>query len=107
LGIEEYNILGSGLRKGDQQGLYCMKSEFWYRCWKLCIMVKGYLSYTAFLQLLNKIHYYYGSTVLLLNSGRFSVSWSFTQSVGLLGRGISQSQGFYLHTGQHNHTINA
>jgi hypothetical protein len=30
----------------------------------------------------------------------------FTQSVGLLGRGISPSQGFYLHTGQHKHRIN-
>jgi hypothetical protein len=36
-----------------------------------------------------------------------SVSWSFTKSVGLLGRGISPSQGRYLHTGQHKHTINA
>jgi hypothetical protein len=31
----------------------------------------------------------------------------FTQSVGLLGRGISPSQGRYLHTGQHKHRINA
>jgi hypothetical protein len=31
----------------------------------------------------------------------------FTQSVGLLGRGISLSQGHYLHTGQHKHNINA
>jgi hypothetical protein len=30
----------------------------------------------------------------------------FTQSVGLLGRGISPSQGLYLHIGQHKHTIN-
>jgi hypothetical protein len=29
------------------------------------------------------------------------------QSVGLLGRGISPSQGRYLHTGQHKHRINA
>jgi hypothetical protein len=29
------------------------------------------------------------------------------QSVGLLGRGISPSQGCYLHTGQHRHRINA
>jgi hypothetical protein len=33
----------------------------------------------------------------LLDLGRFSVSLSFTQSVGLLRRGISQSQGRYLH----------
>jgi hypothetical protein len=31
----------------------------------------------------------------------------FTQTVGLLGRGISPSQGRYLHTGQHKHRINA
>jgi hypothetical protein len=30
---------------------------------------------------------------------RFSVSRSYTQSVGFLERGISQSQGRYLHTG--------
>jgi hypothetical protein len=30
-----------------------------------------------------------------------------TQSVGLLGRGISTSQGRYLHTEQHKHWINA
>jgi hypothetical protein len=36
----------------------------------------------------------------------FSVSLSFTQSVGLLGRGISPSQGRYLHTEQHEHRIN-
>jgi hypothetical protein len=32
-----------------------------------------------------------------------AVSWSYTQSVGLLGRGIGPSQGRYLHTGQHKH----
>jgi hypothetical protein len=37
----------------------------------------------------------------------FSVSWSYTQSVGLLGRGISPSQGRYLHTEQHKNRINA
>jgi hypothetical protein len=31
----------------------------------------------------------------------------FTQSVGLLGRGIGPSQGHYLHTEQHKHRINA
>jgi hypothetical protein len=45
----------------------------------------------------------YGSTGL----AAFSVSWSFTQSVGLLWRGISPSQGRYLHTGQHTHTTNS
>jgi hypothetical protein len=36
---------------------------------------------------------------------RFSVSSSCTQSVELLGRGISPSQGQYLHTKQHKHRI--
>jgi hypothetical protein len=31
----------------------------------------------------------------------------FTQTVGLLGRVISPSQGLYLHTGQHKHRISA
>jgi hypothetical protein len=31
----------------------------------------------------------------------------FTQTLGLLGRVISPSQGHYLHTGQHRHRINA
>jgi hypothetical protein len=34
------------------------------------------------------------------------VPWSYTQSIGLLGRGISSSQGRYLHTGQHKHRMN-
>jgi hypothetical protein len=37
----------------------------------------------------------------------FSVSWSYTQLVGLLGWGISPSQGLYLHIEQHKHRINA
>jgi hypothetical protein len=49
----------------------------------------------------------YGSTALFWYVATFLVSWSFTQSVGLLGRGIGQSQGRYLHTGQHKHRINA
>jgi hypothetical protein len=37
----------------------------------------------------------------------FSVSSSYTQSVGLLGRGISPSQGLYLYREQRKHRINA
>jgi hypothetical protein len=43
----------------------------------------------------------------LLGLGRFPVSWSYTQSVGLLGRGINLLQGIYIHTEQHKHKINA
>jgi hypothetical protein len=46
------------------------------------------------------------STALCWTLADFSVSWS-TQSVGLLGREISRSQGLYLHTEQHKHRINA
>jgi hypothetical protein len=37
----------------------------------------------------------------------FSFVIFFTQTVGFLGRGISPSQGHYLHIGQHKHRINA
>jgi hypothetical protein len=50
---------------------------------------------------------YYGCTAHLLDLGRFSVSWSHTPSVGLLGRGISPLQGLCLHTEQHKHRIKA
>jgi hypothetical protein len=36
----------------------------------------------------------------------FTVSWSYTQSAGLLGRGISPSQRLYLYTEQQKHKIN-
>jgi hypothetical protein len=38
--------------------------------------------------------------------GPFQFIDLFTQSVGLLGRGISPSEGRYLHTEQHKHRIN-
>jgi hypothetical protein len=43
----------------------------------------------------------------LLGPGLFSFVIFFTQTVGLLGRVISPSQGRYLHTGQHKHRVNA
>jgi hypothetical protein len=52
-------------------------------------------------------YYYYGSTALCWAFSVFSVSWSYTEPAGLLGRGISPSQDLYLHTEQHKHTINA
>jgi hypothetical protein len=48
----------------------------------------------------------YGSTVLV-DLGRFFSFLNYTLSVGLPGRGISPSQGRYLHTEQHKHRINA
>jgi hypothetical protein len=46
-------------------------------------------------------YYWYSSTALYWILAAFSVSYSSTQSVGLFGRGISPSQGRYIHTGQH------
>jgi hypothetical protein len=43
----------------------------------------------------------------LLDLGRFFSFLIYTQSVELLGMGISTSQGRYLHTEQHKHIINA
>jgi hypothetical protein len=40
-------------------------------------------------------------------SSLFSFLISYTQSVGLLERGISPSQGLYLYTEQYKHRINA
>jgi hypothetical protein len=37
----------------------------------------------------------------------FLISWSLTESARPLGRGISPSEGRYLHTGQHKHKIKA
>jgi hypothetical protein len=52
---------------------------------------------------------YYGSTTLCWALAAFSISWSYTQSVGLLGRCISPSHGLYLHvhTQQQKHRLNA
>jgi hypothetical protein len=48
----------------------------------------------------------YGSTALV-DLGRFFSFLIYTPSAWLLGRWISPSQGSYLHTEQHKHTINA
>jgi hypothetical protein len=49
-------------------------------------------------------YYYYGFTALCWAlAAFFSVPWSYTRSVGLLARGISPSQGLYIHTVQHKH----
>jgi hypothetical protein len=50
--------------------------------------------------------YVYGSTALG-DLGRFFSLFIHTQSVGLLGKGISLSQGRYLHTEQQRHRLNA
>jgi hypothetical protein len=52
-------------------------------------------------------YYYYDYTALCWALDPFSVSWSYTQPVGLLGWGISSSQGLYLHTEQPKYRINS
>jgi hypothetical protein len=47
------------------------------------------------------INLIFASTALCSALAAFSVSWSYTKFVLLLGRGISTSQGRYLHTEQH------
>jgi hypothetical protein len=53
-----------------------------------------------------KLQSAYGSILLLLDLGRF-FGFLIFYTVGLLGWGISPSQGSYLHTDQHKHRINA
>jgi hypothetical protein len=47
--------------------------------------------------------FFYGSTAIV-GLGRFSSSLIYTQSVGLIGRGISPSQGRYLYTQDNTNT---
>jgi hypothetical protein len=69
------------------------------------------MSYTEKLSIYPPIHpFIYLSMALQPFVGpwqSFSVSLSFSQSVGLFGRGISPSQGQYLHKGQQRNRINA
>jgi hypothetical protein len=53
------------------------------------------------------IHPPISASTALVDLGRFFSFLIYTQLVGLLGRGISPSQGRYLHTEQHKHRINA
>jgi hypothetical protein len=50
--------------------------------------------------------YYYGFIALCWALAAFSVSWSYTQSVGLPEQGISPLQGLCRHTEQYKHSIN-
>jgi hypothetical protein len=61
-----------------------------------------YLSFSD----LNIYLFIHDSTALCWALTAFSVSWFYTQSVGLFGRGIRPSQGRFLHTGQPRRIIN-
>jgi hypothetical protein len=53
------------------------------------------------------IFFFDGSSNPFRAQASYQFSNNFSQSVGLLGRAISPSQGRYLNTGQHKHRINA
>jgi hypothetical protein len=72
----------------------------------LSIYLSIYLFIYLFIYYLSIYLFIYGSKDLCWTLAAFSVSWSFIQSVGLLERVISPSQGRYLHTGQHKYRIN-
>jgi hypothetical protein len=50
--------------------------------------------------IINYYNFFIGSTAFV-GSGRLFSLLIYSQSVGLLGRGISPSQGLHLYTGQH------
>jgi hypothetical protein len=66
-----------------------------------------YTAYYVDIYYYHCFYYYCCSTALCWALARILISWSHTKSVGLLGRGISLSQGHYLHAGQHRHRLNA
>jgi hypothetical protein len=87
-------------------------------CMSLSINHYSDLSYS--LMLSHSSHIYYSFIYSFIHSfinGCTALCWAlassysfvifFTQSIGLLGRRISPSQGRYLHTGQHKHRRNA
>jgi hypothetical protein len=83
------------------RGRNCFLSQLCFYIW-LCII----LFHLWKLECSSFIHQWLYSP--LLGPGLFfSFVIFFVQTVRLLGRGISPSQGCYLHTGQHKHRINA
>jgi hypothetical protein len=71
-----------------------------------CSMLTNFIAGTFYSSFISFIHQWLHST-LLGPSLFFSFVIFFAHPVGLLGRGISPSQGHCLHTGQHKHRINA
>jgi hypothetical protein len=65
-----------------------------------------YLSMSVRLSVRPSVHHLWLYSPLLC-PGRFFSFLIYAQSVGLLGRWMSPSQGRYLHTEQHKHRINA
>jgi hypothetical protein len=70
-------------------------------CLSVCLSVRPSVHPSIYLSIYPIYLSIYGSTVLLLDLVRFLSVLTYKQSVGLLGRGISPSQGRYLHTEQH------
>jgi hypothetical protein len=92
--------------------IFCWKknTQHWHVL-ETCILYFSVLNVTVLLVWLCCVYMnllsIYCSIVLCWASVAFSVSWYFTQSVGLLGRDISPSPGRYLRTGQHEYRIKA
>jgi hypothetical protein len=81
-------------------GIACLREK---HRWDCVIIMKYWRRSLCYHQEVNSfIHQWFYSP--LLGPGLlFSFVFFFTQTVGLLGRVISPSQGRYLHTGQHKH----
>jgi hypothetical protein len=73
------------------------------------LLMNVYLTYAVRISLFswNSIYLSICGSTALVDLGRFFRFLIYTQPVGLLARGISPSQGRYLHTEQHKHIINA
>jgi hypothetical protein len=116
--IQSFIKIGSGIQKltlHRQQGdLISLSLLFQNKESRLKILILSFvinfaeLAYQAYTVFLYECYLSIcGCTALCRALAAFSVSCPFTQPAKLLGRGISPSQGRYLHTEQHKHRINA
>jgi hypothetical protein len=84
-----------GLRSLSCLKIFPLRSGGW-KCSLVQLWRKGVLVTVFFFA-----HLALSLSLSLEHRAVFSVSWSFLQTVGLLGRVISSSQGLYLNTGKH------
>jgi hypothetical protein len=92
MGIIAFVLSWLGYKQCDLYAVPCRLSEY------SSLLTFNWKDYQYF--------FFNGSTASCWALASFSVSWSFLQTVGFLGRVISPSQGRYLNTGQHKHRIN-
>jgi hypothetical protein len=94
LTLRRLSLVGMFVRNvglSDLQGVATQKT----------VLIISIFNFLLFIEL-----YIYGS-IDLVDLGRFFSFVIYTQSVGFLGRGISPSQGPYVHAEHHRHRINA